>query len=97
MTSSLTAVVTEKDELLLRNAQLSQDVESLKRRHNDAQQDLSTELQQKNNSIAGLEQVLQEMTSELSAAKHRVGIRSARSLSGASKMIHLHAMFGCLC
>ena len=66
--------LAEKDELLLRNAQLSQDVESLKRRHHDVQQDLNTELQQKNNSIAGLEQVLQEMTSELASTKQKVSV-----------------------
>lgn len=63
---------TEKTELLLGNARLSQDLETSKRRSNDQVRDLREEVQQKNNSIAGLEQVLQEMTTEITSAKEQV-------------------------
>lgn len=62
----------EKSELLLGNAQLSQDLETLKRRSSEQVRDLREEVQQKNNSIAGLEQVLQEMSAEISVAKDQV-------------------------
>ena len=58
--------------MLLGNAKLSQELETLKRRSNEQVRDLREEVQQKNNSIAGLEQVLQEMNVESSAAKQQV-------------------------
>ena len=58
--------------MLLGNARLSQELETLKRRSNEQVRDLREEVQQKNNSIAGLEQVLQEMNVESSAAKQQV-------------------------
>ena len=57
---------------MLRNAQLSQENESFKRKTRDQLSDLEMELQQKNNSVAGLEDILQEMQAEAKLANQKV-------------------------
>ena len=62
----------EKNDLLLRNAELSQTFEAFKRDTADAQSDLVQQVKDKDNAIAGLEQSLEDITQEMVTAQERV-------------------------
>lgn len=67
---------TERDELMVRNAQLRQDLDTERRSNKCRRDDLEAELQQRNNAVAGLEQVLEEMQVEVAQHKRRVSCSS---------------------
>ena len=63
---------TEKDNLLIRNAELFQKLEAYKRDISESDDSYRVELQGKETAIAGLEQSLQDLTTELNTQKQRV-------------------------
>ena len=68
----LSFLFPEKDELMLRNAQLSQVYETHKLKVRNDQMGLEKDLQQKNSAIAGLEQSIQELQTDLSSSEQKV-------------------------
>ena len=62
----------EKDSLLLRNAELSQKCESLKRAAEEDRRDLERDLNGKSAAIAGLEQSIHELQSQVSEHQSKV-------------------------
>ena len=63
----------EKDSLLLRNAELSQKCESLKRAAEEDRRDLERDLNGKSAAIAGLEQSKHELQSQVNEQQSKVG------------------------
>ena len=57
--------VSEKDILLVRNAELSQQLESLKRSSKQDQEELDLELQEKSSRISNLESAIEKKETEV--------------------------------
>ena len=63
---------SEKDSLLLRNAELSQKFESLKRSVQQEKQELQQELKGKDAAVAGLEQSINDLQSQINEQHSKV-------------------------
>ena len=69
------SIIAEKDSLLLRNAELSQKCESLKRSAEDDKRDLERDLNGKEAAIAGLEQSIHNLQSQITEQQSKVFFR----------------------
>ncbi len=68
-------LLPEKDELMLRNAQLFQEFEAYKRQTQEDKSHNDDEIAQRDNAIAGLEQSIQDGMEDMARYKAQVGLR----------------------
>ena len=64
---------SDKDELMLRNAELSQQVEASRRAAQQEKQDLEAEVIEQHSHTESLERRLQEQTTQLTLVQQKVG------------------------
>ena len=76
MRTEFTKISTEKDSLLLRNAELSQKCDLLKRSGEEEKSSLERELRGKDAAIAGLEQSIHDLQVQVNEQKAKVSSAS---------------------
>ena len=73
--------IAEKDDLLLRNAQLSQEFESYKRRQISEHNDLQEDIKSKDRAIKRLEETLTDLKKQITEQQEKVGVMRCNEIS----------------